>query len=219
MVEVDPITWASEEAKRLSEFSTENIAALMGSGASAGDLAPGVEFLRRQAGPRSSFAGAADQLLKKPSEAWRYPHTLAGLLSAWSDWQSSGLAAQPPFEVRARAVAANDLMEYVGKLLKDRKAQPAAPVVLAGAALEEHLRSLLDHNGLTPTRGRGLDVYGADLKAAGIITGQDAKQITAWAGLRNRAAHGEKLETLTMSEAQIMADGVNLFLQTYQVTT
>lgn len=41
--------------------------------------------------------------------------------------------------------------------------------------------------------------------------------MTAWAGTRNRAAHGEDLVKLTVEEARIMADGVNLFLQRHDL--
>jgi len=36
--------------------------------------------------------------------------------------------------------------------------------------------------------------------------------VTAWAGLRNGAAHGE-FNGITLDRARLMVDGVNLFLQ------
>jgi hypothetical protein len=103
-------------------------------------------------------------------------------------------------------------MEQVEILLSDRSVHPAAPIVLAGAALEERLRALVLQHGCTPS-GKGIDAYGTALKTAGVVDGQEAKQVTAWAGLRNRAAHAEELNTLTTTEARIMADGINFFLQ------
>jgi hypothetical protein len=95
-------------------------------------------------------------------------------------------------------------MEQVEILLSDRDVHPVAPIVIAGAALEERLRALVLQHGCTPS-GRGIDAYGAALKAAEVVDGQEVKQVTAWAGLRNRAAHGEELNTLTAAEARIIS--------------
>lgn len=127
------------------------------------------------------------------------------------------METQQPFIVRARVVAASDLMDYVADLLADPKTHPAAPIVLTGAALEERLRALIDEGGFTTAGKPGLGTYGAEPKKQGAITSQEAEQVTAWAGLRNQAAHGEDLDRLTTEHAEIMAAGVNLFLQTHQL--
>ncbi|GAA4234995.1 hypothetical protein GCM10022254_41190 [Actinomadura meridiana] len=41
---------------------------------------------------------------------------------------------------------------------------------------------------------------------------QEVKDITAWAGQRNDAAHGQ-FDSLSKARAQIMIDGINLFIQ------
>lgn len=135
---------------------------------------------------------------------WAEAHAMADVLEGWANFQETGLASSPPFEVRARIEAASDLMEQVEILLSDRDVHPVAPIVIAGAALEERLRALVLQHGCTPS-GRGIDAYGAALKAAEVVDGQEVKQVTAWAGLRNRAAHGEELNTLTAAEARIIS--------------
>ena len=136
---------------------------------------------------------------------------MADLLEGWANFQEAGLASSPPFEVRARTEAASDLMEQVGSswpiatcIPLPRSLLPAPPSKNGS----EHLCSSMD----APQAARS-DSYGAALKAAGVVDGQEAKQVTAWAGLRDRAAHGEELNTLTTTEARIMADGINFFLQ------
>lgn len=176
-----------------------------------------MEFLRRIA-PGSNFREQADKLTASPANAWIHPHEIADLLDQWVAWSQSGLAVEAPYEARARITAASDLMEQVESLLSDRWTHPAAAIVLAGAALEERLRSLVEADSLAVTGHPGLDSYGTALKAATTITAQEAKQVTSWAGLRNQAAHGERLDELTIAEARIMADGINLFLQRHDPT-
>jgi hypothetical protein len=53
------------------------------------------------------------------------------------------------------------------------------------------------------------------LLAAELITKQDMKDITAWGGLRNHAAHGEWTEVSDRQRASLMLDGVNLFMRKY----
>ena len=212
----DPITWARNEAGRLRTYQitqNERISA------SIGDIAPAIDFLRKYAGEGSSFKDAANEISEAGVyRAWLHPHNLADLLEHWCTYFETGLTNIQPFEVRARIVAATDIMDFVADLIRDRESHPAAPIVLAGAALEERLRALMDQIPLTPS-GKGLDAYGADLKKAGVISAQEGKQITSWAGLRNQAAHGENLDRLTIESATIMADGINLFLQVHDLPT
>jgi uncharacterized protein YutE (UPF0331/DUF86 family) len=130
----------------------------------------------------------------------------------WADFAEAGLADAEPFEVRARFESSTDLMEQVQRLLDDGSVHHAAPVVLCGAALEEFLRALATAAspgiGGTPT----LDKYATELQKAGVITRQDAKDIRSWAGLRNSAAHGH-FDDFSLEQAQLMAQGVNLFMR------
>ncbi len=208
--DTDPIWWARYEAARLRQFDVTSYLP-KGPRATAGTLAPAAELLTKCAGPSSEFAAAAHRLAESLSP-WAEAHAMADLLEGWANFQETGLASSPPFEVRARVEAASDLMEQVEILLSDRNVHPVAPIVISGAALEERLRALVLQHGCNPS-GKGIDAYGAALKAAGVVDGQEAKQVMAWAGLRNRAAHGEELNTLTTTEARIMADGINFFLQ------
>jgi hypothetical protein len=62
-------------------------------------------------------------------------------LEEWAAYRESGVGNEKPFEVRFRIEASTDLMEQVHLLLGEPGIHVAAPVVLAGAALEEFLRS------------------------------------------------------------------------------
>jgi hypothetical protein len=84
--------------------------------------------------------------------------------------------------------------------------------MLAGAALEELLRSLVITHSAQVTGRAGLQAYSQALRNTGVLTFQDVKDVTSWAGLRNSAAHGQ-FDGLSLERAHIMAEGVNLFMR------
>jgi hypothetical protein len=68
-----------------------------------------------------------------------------------------------------------------------------AGAVIAGSTLEAHLRQLcVKHGILTISHGKPkkADTINADLVKAGAYSKLDQKNVTAWLGLRNDAAHG-----------------------------
>ena len=69
-----------------------------------------------------------------------------------------------------------------------------AAAVIAGTSLEVHLRALATKHGLglqAPNGGpKKMDAVNAELKAAGVYNAIKHKQVTAWLGIRNSAAHG-----------------------------
>ena len=85
-------------------------------------------------------------------------------LEDWVAYQESGLANLKPFEVRFRIEASTDIMEQAQDLLRDQNVHLAAPVVLAGASLEEFLRSIVVDAGLTPTGKPGINTYTTELQ-------------------------------------------------------
>ncbi|MBP7052951.1 MAG: hypothetical protein KBE65_18250 [Phycisphaerae bacterium] len=89
-----------------------------------------------------------------------------------------------------------DYVEMAEYLLHEQFKDAAA--VIAGSTLEEHLRQLCRKNGIPVARDKdGKDVplkadqLNADLTKAGVYTTLDQKLVTAWLGLRNKAAHGD----------------------------
>jgi len=92
---------------------------------------------------------------------------------------------------------------------------PAA--VLVGAVLENALRSLCDRQ--TPQipllsqngKPKMLNAFIDDLKKAGVYNETRAKQLRAWAGIRNHAAHGQ-FDQFDRKQVQRMITGVRDFL-------
>jgi AcrR family transcriptional regulator len=137
---------------------------------------------------------------------------VADVLDAWVQFVRDGLADMQAFPVRARLEAATDLMEQVQQLLEDPRVHPAAPVVLAGAALEEFLRSRVNAVNAEVSGRPSISTYASALRSSGDLSAQDVKDVTAWAGQRNEAAHGN-FDLLSRARAQIMIDGINLFMR------
>ena len=84
-----------------------------------------------------------------------------------------------------------DFLDMAAELLSKGYKDPAA--VIIGSVLEEHLRKLATLNNVAITVGtnpKKADVINADLVKAGVYNKLEQKNVTAWLGLRNEAAHG-----------------------------
>jgi hypothetical protein len=132
-------------------------------------------------------------------------------LEEWASYDESGISHQKPFEVRFRVEASTDLMEQAQDLLKEGNVHLAAPVVLAGASLEEFLRSMVVDAGLTPSGKPGINTYATELQKAEMVSRGETKDIISWADQRNNAAHGE-FDNLDKTRTQLMIDGINFFI-------
>ena len=90
---------------------------------------------------------------------------------------------------------------------------PAA--VMAGSTLEVHLRKLCDKNDIetvnTDGKSKKADLLNAELAKADVYTKLDQKNVTAWLGLRNNAAHGNYSE-YTKEQVEILIEGVRNFI-------
>jgi hypothetical protein len=205
----DPLTWARGRAAKLWTFSPGTSER----SATIGDLTIAVRFLSEYAGQSSIFTRQAALLLDPPDKAYLRAGAMAELLAGWVEAVEGGFAIEAPFELRARVEASTDLMEQVALLLDDPETHPAASVMLAGAALEEMLRGLVEQSS-TPVVGKpGINSYAEALRKADLISRQEKKEIDWWAGKRNDAAHGNFEAVSDRNSARLMVDGINLFMQ------
>ena len=174
----------------------------------AADPLPIVEFLRIHAGEDSLFVAEA-RAAGNFVEAGEHLARVKRMATQWLDLAEAGLAGRPGERLDARIDSANDLLEQVQRLIDDSEVHPAAPIMLAGAGLEQALRGLAEAEGLTVTKP-GIGSYGSALRSASVISAQNFKDITSWAGLRNSAAHG-RFEDVSRESARLMMLGINLF--------
>ncbi len=108
------------------------------------------------------------------------------------------------FGIRAlvKAEVLSDAFQQARELLENGYKDPAC--ILCRVALEIALKELCDRKALPHGK---LDKMNSDLCKAGIYNMTKQKQITAWAEIGNKAAHGH-WDQYTMSDIQSMLAGV-----------
>jgi hypothetical protein len=79
-----------------------------------------------------------------------------------------------------RLAAATELTEQVQRLLDAETVTVVAPIVIAGAALEEVLRDLVELTDASIPGAPGLTSYAQGLKTAGYFSGDDVKELYRW---------------------------------------
>ena len=92
-----------------------------------------------------------------------------------------------------------------------------AAAVLVGGTLEVHMKKLCGKYGVeTTSRGKTkkADLLNSELEKAGAYTKLDQKSITAWLGLRNKAAHGNYAE-YTKDQVQLFVSNIRDFVTRY----
>ena len=119
------------------------------------------------------------------------------------------------FEELAHGDVFGDFLEMadylVGKGYKD------AAAVLAGGTLEVHLKNLCTKHGIATTlngKPKKAESMNVELSKGKIYTALEQKQVTAWLGLRNHAAHG-KYEEYDKNRVRLLVDGVRDFIIRY----
>ena len=171
------------------------------------------EFLSQFAGQKSSFYNAGKRC--QGGATWAIK-SMISTLEGYIDYLDAGLAEGISPTRQAQLDVVSDLLEQAQGLLDTRGVHPAAPAVLVGATLEEFLRTWVEAEGLSlGNKKPGLDAYAKTLREAEMISKQDAKDITSWAGIRNHAAHGEWAEVSDKQRIALMLEGVNLFMRRY----
>ena len=106
----------------------------------------------------------------------------------------------------------SDFLEMASHLVGSGYKDAAA--VLAGSTLEVHVRKLCDKHGVTTTstgKPKSAETLNMDLVKAGAYTKLDQKNLTAWFGLRNDAAHG-KYNEYTQDQVRLLIDSIRDFI-------
>lgn len=172
------------------------------------------EFLRVYAGPKSSFLKQADAA---SGYASYMVSSLQSIVESFVQYLEAGLASGISPERQAQLDVVSDILAQAHSLLDDDRQHPAAAAMLIGASLEEFLRTWVESSGLSMGNAKpSIDTYCKALKAADLISKQDVKDITSWAGVRNHAAHGEWAEVSDRVRIRLMLEGVNLFMRQKQ---
>jgi hypothetical protein len=143
-----------------------------------------------------------------PREWWEesFEALKAILAAAKEDYEGGYL-----FTIRGLVTAEvlSDAIDQAEALLAAGYKDPAC--VVAGVALEQAIKELAKRTNVDLAK---LDKMNADLAKAGVYNMAMQKQVTAWAHLRNKSAHGEWGE-YTDADVQAMIPGVQRFLADY----
>ncbi len=183
--------------------------------AGTGALAEALEFLRVYMGEKSAFFKQLSTVNPHWSDQLVMTN-VASTLEAFIRYVQNDLLEGVSIERKAQIDVVSDFLDQANTLLNSKEVHPAAPTVIIGAALEEFLRNWIEEVDLNLEEKKlGLDSYAKILRKAELITKQDIKDITAWSGLRNHAAHGEWDEVRDKTRISIMLEGVNLFMRKY----
>ena len=174
------------------------------------------EFLRVYASPKSEFFALLKDTSPRKFTRDYVAKIIPDVLGSFREYVEAGLHAEISPERQAQIDVVSDFLGQAHQFLETKGVHPAAPAILVGAALEEFLRTWVESDGLSIGQAKpGLDAYAKALREADKISKQDYKDITAWAGLRNHAAHGEWAEVDDKSRVSLMLEGVNLFMRKY----
>jgi hypothetical protein len=136
---------------------------------------------------------------------------LAGVLKALQEDVHAGWLKT--VEELVHADTFSDLLEQAREL--NSKGYKDAAAVIAGTVLESHLRLLCDKNSI-PTmlpagRHKTADSMNSELAKSGVYNQLQQKQVTAWLGIRNAAAHG-KYGEYAGADVVSLISGVEQFL-------
>lgn len=169
-------------------------------------FAPGHPF-------RQNWARLTPKL--RPSEAHGGSlHQLAGVFLAATDLLRAGRLGSLRDAVRAETE--DELLDQALQLVVG--GYIAASAVIAGGALESHLRHLVEKNEL-PINGEGsIAKYDSAVAmarnegTATIFTQTDSKLITGWGGIRNDAAHKPAEFNRSTDDVRRMIEGIRGFI-------
>jgi hypothetical protein len=150
-------------------------------------------------------------------ERWAVTVAIKAAIEAAVEIVSNG--AYDPILQGVQAETVGELLDQA-QMLNDAGFQCAA-MVLAGGALETQLLHLCTRANAAAVPSPGsIEKYKAMLdierkNGKEVISVNDGKQVTAWGGARNDAAHGPTKFTRSKEEVAVAIDGIRLFLSRY----
>ena len=173
-------------------------------------VARALAAIERATGNSSVYYKRAETVLGSNHHEW---NKLAGVIgiseSLKSDIDSGYMVT---LEELVHADVFSDFLEMAEHLLSTGYKDAAA--VIVGSTLESHMKKLCVKHGVATEqngRSRKADTLNADLVKASAYSKLEQKNVTAWLGLRNNAAHGE-YDQYEKQQVQMMLMGVQDFM-------
>lgn len=184
----------------------------------AGTITKSKAAIARIVGNKSEYYKDVEGIIKLTNlrEGEKLTRIIGIVIALKSDLQNDYLKT---FSDIIQSEVFSDYLEMAEHLLKEGYKDPSA--VLVGSTLEVHLRELCLSNGIdieiTNNKGtlvaKKADLMNSDLAKASVYSSAYQKQIIAWLGIRNSAAHG-KYDEYKTEEINLMLQGVRQFILT-----
>lgn len=178
------------------------------------------QIITSLSGEDSIYYKRYKEIVEQPSfyiiHSNHYDHLgiVLGIIKALSDDFNNGLMQNVKNLLRAEIFS--DFLEMSGYLLKENYKDAAA--VLIGAVLEDSLRKIAINNNISIEKENGqlktIEPINQELGKAEIYNKLIQKQITSWADLRNKAAHGN-FEEYDINQVKMMLLFVEKFVSDY----
>ena len=167
------------------------------------------------AGRSSVHYGHVRAILATPSRsAVTSVGRLVGIVEALATDVEGGFLQRNATLIRGEVF--DDFLEMAAHLVESNYKDAAA--VIAGSALEIHLKQLCQHREIpveTERRARvrpvSTETLNPELVKARAYTNLDQKNVTAWLGLRNRAAHGN-YDEYSKDQVVLMISSIRNFI-------
>ena len=153
-----------------------------------------IAAIQRISGPNSPYVNELNRVVSLHPQLHMHTSLIMGVVLALRDDIKQGYILTLAELVHGEVFA--DFLEMAQHLV-DSKYKDAAAVI-CGSTLESHIRKLCSKNGIAleevgkdrSLRPKKADLLNAELAKAQTYSLLDQKSVTAWLGLRNKAAHG-----------------------------
>jgi hypothetical protein len=173
-----------------------------------------IAAVERMTRPQLTYQQRVDRIMDLPNPWSRRAPLICGVIDALQKNVFSGYMKSQEEIIHGELFA--DFLEMARHLLDEGYKDAAA--VIAGSALEAHLRQLSQKHEIEANIKKEKSVYpkkagqlNADLAKKNVYSKLDEKQVTAWLDLRNKAAHG-KYDEYVKDQVALLIDGVRDFI-------
>ena len=172
-------------------------------------------FISSVCGKSNSFYEAVDKVriaAAFPMEQLNY------IVDAFRRSIENELISNTSYERKLQTAVVNDFLLQAEDILQKVELHAAVAAFLIGASLEEFLRNwVVEQNLLHDIKKASINNYAMALKQNNLIDLQEYKEITAWTGIRNDAAHGNWNKVDNRDKLNLVLSGVTIFIKKHSL--
>ena len=209
LVELDDIIKTFSDAKSIAERNPDNFYGLSGVDASE-IVSRCLSSAGRISGKNSTYFNQINSIVKSQNASYLYVYEVVGIIKALRhDLDNDYIIS---FEEIVHGDIFADYLEMAEHLISNGYKDAAA--VIVGSTLEAHIKQLCNKFGIAIDingKSKKADTLNAELVKATAYTLLDQKNVTAWLGLRNEAAHGNYI-AYSKDQVSLMLDGIRNFI-------